>query len=165
MKEVSSCQENIDMEAISGRSVKKEIKSWIRCSTKWAFCWRKVPSYHENLTWKQPESIPNYTELIAKPIGPFAFIFNDIVWTALFDKRSLPWRCVAEASLVNHERFPGRDVLKSALLNGQTWFARSGTRVAELGSPASLKKKKKKKKKKTHAVIGHQNFAAAVKKL
>ena len=36
----------------------------------------------------------------------------------------------------------------------------SGTRVAELGSPAGLKKKKK-----THAVIGHQNFAAAVKKL
>ena len=27
------------------------------------------------LTWKQPESIPNYyTELIAQPIGPFAFI-------------------------------------------------------------------------------------------
>ena len=67
---------------------------------------------------------------------------------------------MAEASIVNHERFPGQDVLKSALLNGQTWFARSGTRVAELGSPAGLKKKKK-----THAVIGHQNFAAAVKKL
>ena len=29
-------------------------------------------------------------------------------------------RSVAEASLVNHERFPGRDVLKSVLLNGQT---------------------------------------------
>ena len=42
------------------------------------------------------------------------------------------------------------------------WFARSGTRVAELGSPAGFEKKKKKK---THAVIGHQNFAAAVKKL
>ena len=68
---------------------------------------------------------------------------------------------VAEASLVNHERFPGRDVLKSALLNGQTWFARSGTRVAELGSPAGLKNIKQN----THAVIGHQNFAAAVKKL
>ena len=76
---------------------------------------------------------------------------------------------MAEASLVNHERFPGRDVLKSArfkkrALNGQTWFARSGTRVAELGSPAGLKNKKQKKKKKL-AVIGHQNFAAAVKKL
>ena len=43
-----------------------------------------------------------------------------------------------------HERFPGRDVLKSALLNGQTWFARSGTRVAELGSPAGFEKQKKK---------------------
>ena len=93
-----------------------------------------------------------------------AFCIYLIVWTALFDKRSLPWRSVAEASLVNHERFPGRDVLKSALLNGQTWFARSGTRVAELGSPAGLKKQKKQKQK-THAVIGHQNFAAAVKKL
>ena len=53
---------------------------------------------------------------------------------------------MAEASLVNHERFPGRDVLKSALLNGQTWFARSGTRVAELGSPAGLKNIKTKTK-------------------
>ena len=49
-------------------------------------------------------------------------------------------------ALVNHERFPGRDVLKSALLNGQTWFARTGTRVAELGSPAGLKNKKTKTK-------------------
>ena len=71
---------------------------------------------------------------------------------------------MAEASLVNHERFPGRDVLKSALLNGQTWFARTGTRVAELGSPAGLKNKKKQKQK-TGAVIGHQNFAAAVEKV
>ena len=52
-------------------------------------------------------------------------------------RTSLPWRSVAESSLVA--------VLKSALLNGQTWFARSGTRVvAELGSPAGLKKKQKK---------------------
>ena len=36
-------------------------------------------------------------------------------------------------------------------------------RVAELGSPAGLKNIKTKQK--THAVIGHQNFAAAVKKL
>ena len=56
------------------RKKKKKKKSWIRCSSKRAFCWRKVPSCHENLTWKQPESIPNYTELIPKPIGPFAFI-------------------------------------------------------------------------------------------
>ena len=74
-----------------------------------------------------------------------AFCIYLIAWTALFDKRSLPWRSVAEASLVNHERFPGRNVLKSALLNGQTWVARSGTRVAELGSPAGLKNKKNKK--------------------
>ena len=50
---------------------------------------------------------------------------------------------MAEASLVNHERFPGRVTLKSALLNDQTWFARSGTGVAELGSPAGFGKKKK----------------------
>ena len=31
-------------------------------------------SIYLHLTWKQPESIPNYTELIAQPIGPFAFI-------------------------------------------------------------------------------------------
>ena len=39
--------------------------------------------------------------------------------------------------------------------NGQTWFSRSGTRVAELGSPAGFQ---------IHAVIGYQNFAAAVQK-
>ena len=152
------------------------------------FC---IPYWHGSIQRKKRKK---KAELVAQPNGPFAgesaqlswkfdleatrkhtklyridcstyqaFCIYLIVWTALFDKRSLPWRSVAEASLVNHERFPGRDVLKSALLNGQTWFARSGTRVAELGSPAGLKNKKQKQK--THAVIGHQNFAAAVKKL
>ena len=76
MKEVSSCQGNIDTEVISGE--KKKLNSLLL----------------------------------------LLLLFRLIVWTALFDKRSLPWRSVAEASLVNHERFPGRDVLKSALLRG-----------------------------------------------
>ena len=68
--------------------------------------------------------IPEGTKAINLP-SSYLFIYLVytiylIVWTALFDKRSLPWRSVAEASLVNHERFPGRDVLKSTLLNGQT---------------------------------------------
>ena len=70
MKEVSSCQENIDMEVISGRK-KKKLNSLLNQT---GLLLAKVPSCHENLTWKQPESIPNYTELIAQPIGPFAFI-------------------------------------------------------------------------------------------
>ena len=74
MKEVSSCQENIDTEAISGRK-KKKLNSLLNQT---GLLLAKVPSCHENLTWKQPESIPNYsfiyTELIAQPIGPFAFI-------------------------------------------------------------------------------------------
>ena len=70
MKEASSCQENIDMEVISGRKKKKLISLLNQTGLLLA----KVPSCHENLTWKQPESIPNYTELIAQPIGPFAFI-------------------------------------------------------------------------------------------
>ena len=71
MKEVSSCQENIDMEVISGRKKKKKLNSLLNQT---GLLLAKVPSCHENLTWKQPESIPNYTELIAQPIGPFAFI-------------------------------------------------------------------------------------------
>ena len=71
MKEVSSCQENIDMEIISGRKKKKKLNSLLNQT---GLLLAKVPSCHENLTWKQPESIPNYTELIAQPIGPFAFI-------------------------------------------------------------------------------------------
>ena len=71
MKEVSSCQENIDMEVISGRKKKKKLNSLLNQT---GLLMAKVPSCHENLTWKQPESIPNYTELIAQPIGPFAFI-------------------------------------------------------------------------------------------
>ena len=71
MKEVSSCQENIDTEAISGRKEKKKLNSLLNQT---GLLLAKVPSCHENLTWKQPESIPNYTELIAQPIGPFAFI-------------------------------------------------------------------------------------------
>ena len=70
MKEVSSCQENIDMEVISRRK-KKKLNSLLNQT---GLLLAKVPSCHENLTWKQPESIPNYTELIAQPIGPFAFI-------------------------------------------------------------------------------------------
>ena len=72
MKEVSSCQENIDMEVISGRKKKKKKLNSLLNQT--GLLLAKVPSCHENLTWKQPESIPNYTELIAQPIGPFAFI-------------------------------------------------------------------------------------------
>ena len=71
MKEVSSCQENIDMEVISGRKKKKKLNSLLNQT---GLLLAKVPSCHENLTWKQPESIPSYTELIAQPIGPFAFI-------------------------------------------------------------------------------------------
>ena len=63
--------------------------------------------------------------------------------------------CVIDASPVNHERFPGRVVWKVRRLNGQTWFARSETRVAELRPPAGFQ---------PHGVIGHKNFAAAVKK-
>ena len=160
MKEVSSCQENIDTEAISEKKKKK--KAEFVAQTKWAFLLAK----NAQLSWKfDLEATRKHTKLYRIDCSIYrAFCIYLIVWTALFDKRSLPWRSVAEASLVNHERFPGRDVLKSALLNGQTWFARSGTRVAELGSPAGLKNKKQKQKK-THAVIGHQNFAAAVKKL
>ena len=73
MKEVSSCQENIDMEVISGRKKKKK-KKLNSLLNQTGLLLAKVPSCHENLTWKQPESIPNYTELIAQPIGPFAFI-------------------------------------------------------------------------------------------
>ena len=99
------------------------------------------------LSWKfDLEAIRKHTKLYQIDCSTYrAFCIYLIVWTALFDKRSLPWRSVAEASLVNHERFPGRDVLKGALLNGQTWFARSGTKVAELGSPAGLKNKTQKK--------------------
>ena len=70
MKEVSSCRENIDTEAISGRK-KKKLNSLLKQT---GLLLAKVPSCHENLTWKRPESIPNYTEVIAQPIGPFAFI-------------------------------------------------------------------------------------------
>ena len=52
MKEVSSCQENIDTEAISEKEKKK---SWIRCSTKRAFLLAKSASYYicmKMLTWK-----------------------------------------------------------------------------------------------------------------
>ena len=74
MKEVSSCQENIDTEAINEKDKKKK-KSWISCSAKRAFfAGEKCPVIM--LTWKQSESIPNYTELIAQPFGPFAFIFS-----------------------------------------------------------------------------------------
>ena len=110
MKEVSSCKENIDMEASAEDKKKREAESVAQANG--LFAGKKCPVIMKILTWKQSESIPNYTELIAQPIGPFAFYL--IVWTALFDKRSLPWRSVAEASLVNHERFPSRDVLKSA---------------------------------------------------
>ena len=72
MKEVSSCRENSDTEAISGRKEKKKKLNSLLNQT--GLLLAKVPSCHENLTWKQPESIPNYTELIAQPIGPFAFI-------------------------------------------------------------------------------------------
>ena len=64
------------------------------------------------------------------------------------------WRSVAKVAPVNHKRFPGLDVLESALLNGQTWFARSGARVAELRSPVSH----------FHGVIGVRIVAAAEKK-
>ena len=139
MKEVSSCQEKIDHGSNQRRKKKKKKLNSLLNQT--GLFQRKVPSYHENVDL---EAIKKHTKLYRIDcLTHRAFCICLIVWMALFDKRSLPWRSVAEASLVNHEHFPGRDVLKSALLNGQTWFARSGTRVAELGSPAGLKKKKK----------------------
>ena len=114
MKEVSSCQENIDTEAISEKKKKAEFVA----QTKWAFLLAK----NAQLSWKfDLEATRKHTKLYRIDCSIYrAFCIYLIVWTALFDKRSLPWRSVAEASLVNHERFPGRDVLKSALLNGQT---------------------------------------------
>ena len=144
MKEVSSCQENIDTEVISGEKKKKKKKAEFVAQPNGPFAGESA-----QLSWKfDLEATRKHTKLYRIDCSTYrAFCIYLIVWTALFDKRSLPWRSVAEASLVNHERFPGRDVLKSALLNGQTWFARSGTRVAELGSPAGLKNKKTKNKK------------------
>ena len=135
MKEVSSCQ--ICWYGINQRKRKK--KGWIRCSTKRAFFMAKSAQ----LSWKcWPGSNQKAYQIIQIILLlNLSGLLHLIVWTDLFDKRSLPWRSVAEACLVNHERFPGRDVLKSTLLNGQTWFARSGTRVAELGSLAGFKKK------------------------
>ena len=71
MKEVSSCQENIDTEAISEKE-KKMLNSLLNQTG--LFAGEKCPVIMKMLTWKQSESIPNYTELIAQPIGPFAFI-------------------------------------------------------------------------------------------
>ena len=69
MKEVSSCQENIDTEAISEKE-KKRLNSLLNQTG--LFAGEKCPAIKKMLTWKQLESIP--TELIAQPIGPFAFI-------------------------------------------------------------------------------------------
>ena len=78
----------------------------------------------------------------------------------LFDKRSSPWRSVAEASLLNHEplRFKkrGSNLIRKVKDKG-SW--------AQISSRFEKQKKNKKKTKKNHAGIGHQNFAAAVKKL
>ena len=79
MKEVSSCQENIDTEVIG----ENEKKSWIGCLTKWAFLLTKSVQLSWNVDLES-ESMSNYTELIAEPIGPFASYL--IVWTALFFK-------------------------------------------------------------------------------
>ena len=141
MKEVSSCQENIDTEAISGR---KKKKAEFVAQPNGPFAGESA-----QLSWKfDLEPTRKHTKLYRIDCSTYrAFCIYLIVWTALFDKWSLPWRSVAEASLVNHERFPGRDVIKSALLNGQTWFARSGTRVAELGFSSRFEKRKNKNKK------------------
>ena len=37
------------------------------------FAGEKGPVIMKMLTWKQSESIPSYTELIAQPNGPFVF--------------------------------------------------------------------------------------------
>ena len=73
MKEVSSCQENIDTEAI-GEKEKKKLISLLNQTG--LFAGEKCPIIMKMLTWKQSESIPNYTELIAQPIEPFAFILT-----------------------------------------------------------------------------------------
>ena len=102
MKEVSSCQEKIDTGAISEKD----------------FYWRKVPSYNENVDL---EATRKHTKLYRIDCSTYrAFYIYLIVLKGLFDRRSPPWRSVAEASPVNHERFPAQDVLKSALLKGQT---------------------------------------------
>ena len=141
MKEVSSCQENIDTEAINEKK-----KSWIGCSTKWDFLLVKSAQF----PWKYwPGSNQKAYQII--PIWVLSQYWAFLHFSygqPFFNERSSPWRSVAEASPVNHERFPGRDIQKAR----QTWFARSGTRVAELGSPAGFQ-------------IGHQNLAAAVKKV
>ena len=139
MKEVSSCRENIDTEAISGRKEKKKAEFVAQPNGPFA-------GESAQLSWKfDLEGTRKHTKLYRINCSTYrAFCIYLIVWTALFNKRSLPWRSVAEASLVNHERFPGRDVL----LNGQTWFARSGTRVAELARISSRFEKQKNKNKK-----------------
>ena len=136
---MSSCQENIDTEAISEKKKKAEFVA----QPNGPFAGESA-----QLSWNfDLEATRKHTKVYRIDCSTYrAFCIYLIVWTALFDNRSLPWRSVAEASLVNHERFPGRDVLKSALINGQTWLARSGTMVAELGSPAGLKNKKTKTK-------------------
>ena len=111
MKEVSSCQENIDTEAISE---KEKNKAEFVAQPNGPFCWRKVPSYHENVDL---EAIRKHIKLYRIDCSTYrAFCIYLIVWTALFFslyKRSLTWRSVAEASPVNNERFPGRDVEKA----------------------------------------------------
>ena len=70
MKKVSSCQENIDTETISEKENRKKLNSLLNQTG--LFAGEKCPVIMNTLT---SESLPNYTELIAQPIGPFAFIF------------------------------------------------------------------------------------------
>ena len=89
---------------------KKKKKAEFVAQPNGPFCRRKVPRYHENVDL---EAIRKHTKLYRIDCSTYrAFCIYLIVWTALFDNRSLPWRFVAEASLANHERFPGRDVFK-----------------------------------------------------
>ena len=76
MKEVSSCQENIDTRKQSAKKIKKKKKKKLNSllNQTGLFAGEKCPVIMKMLTWKQSESIPNYTELIAQPIRTFAFI-------------------------------------------------------------------------------------------
>ena len=77
MKEVSSCQENIDTKAISEKENKKKKKklNWLLDQVG-VFAGEKCPVIMKILTWRQSQSMSNDTELIAEPIGPFAFIIG-----------------------------------------------------------------------------------------
>ena len=106
MKEVSSCQENIDMEVISGRK-KKKAEFVAQPNGPFAgesaqLSWKFGPGSNQKAYQIIPNWLLNLSGLLHLSYsmdGPFSI--------------SDHYRggSVAEASLVNHERFPGRDVL------------------------------------------------------